>query len=103
MIGKRIHLKLSRSIRPGFGTAVTRPAHRRSLTRQNRYKSLLEAEALVLTLIPVVVNKDVASSHAAFRNSSGAFRSGFSQTSSLNFQSRVALDQRSGRRCFAVS
>ncbi|MBG6220156.1 sulfur carrier protein ThiS, partial [Janthinobacterium sp. CAN_S1] len=30
----------------------------------------------------VVVNKDVASSHAAFLNSSGGFRSGFSQTSS---------------------
>ncbi|MEM8518722.1 hypothetical protein RCH05_003286, partial [Janthinobacterium sp. CAN_S7] len=31
----------------------------------------------------VVVNKDVASSHAAFLNSSGGFRSGFSQTSSF--------------------
>ena len=51
--------------------------------------------------IPVVVNKDVASSHAAFLNSSGNFRSGFSQTSSFISQSRVA--QRSGRRCFAAS
>ncbi|MGF6183578.1 hypothetical protein ABIB42_004635, partial [Massilia sp. UYP32] len=32
--------------------------------------------------IAVVVNKDVASSHAAFLNCSGGFRSGFSQTSS---------------------
>lgn len=55
------------------------------------------------TVVPVVVNKDVASSHAAFLNSSGAFRSGFSQTSSLNFQSRVVPDQRSGRRCLAAS
>ena len=46
--------------------------------------------------VPVVVNKDVASSHAAFLNSSGGFRSGFSQTSSFNSQSRVVPVQRSG-------
>ena len=46
--------------------------------------------------ITVVVNKDVASSHAAFLNSSGGFRSGFSQTSSFNSQSRVVPVQRSG-------
>lgn len=49
-----------------------------------------------LFLDAVVVNKDVASSHAAFLNSSGGFRSGFSQTSSFNSQSRVVPVQRSG-------
>ena len=53
--------------------------------------------ASILTLdVTVVVNKDVASSHAAFLNSSGGFRSGFSQTSSFNSQSRVVPVQRSG-------
>ncbi|EKU82163.1 hypothetical protein HMPREF9710_02474 [Massilia timonae CCUG 45783] len=55
------------------------------------------------TTLSVVVNKDVASSHAAFLNCSGGFRSGFSQTSSFNSQSRVAPLQRSGWRCFAAS
>ena len=50
----------------------------------------------VITRNTVVVNKDVASSHAAFLNSSGGFRSGFSQTSSFNSQSRVVPVQRSG-------
>ena len=51
----------------------------------------------------VVVNKDVASSHAAFFNSSCGFLSGFSQTSSSNSQSRVVPVQRPGWRFFAAS
>jgi hypothetical protein len=51
----------------------------------------------------VVVNKDVASLHAASFTNSGSARSGLSQTSSFNFQSLVAPDQRSGQRCLAAS
>ncbi|MBJ7310989.1 hypothetical protein H7U20_12385 [Rugamonas sp. CCM 8940] len=60
----------------------------------------LEAEAAPY---PVVVNKVVASLHAASFTNSGSARSGLSQTSSFNFQSLVAPDQRSGQRCLAAS
>jgi hypothetical protein len=57
-IDRKTHpLKLSMSIRPRLEPQFTRPVRRSYLSRQIRYKSLVEGEALKLTLIPYVYSE----------------------------------------------
>ncbi|WP_426197210.1 hypothetical protein, partial [Massilia sp. DWR3-1-1] len=63
---------------------ASRRARRSSIERQNRSRGNSHFR------FPVVVNKDVASVHAASFNNSGAALSGLSHTSSFSFQLRVA-------------